>query len=128
MLVLSNRALGPRAELIVSDAVLSDLLRAVARAAAPNATARWELELVDWLDARAGVASSVDVGDLAWTPEHFDDQRAFVLAAIDRARETSNHAAALARWSSMIAAHPRDAVAWGRRWRWTGEQHAVTSG
>ena len=128
MIVLSNRALGPRAELIVSDTALQDILRAVVRAAAPLAKARWELELVRWLEARATAPGSIDVGDIAWTPEHFETQRAFVVGAIDRARNVSHHGSALTRWSRMIEAHPADAVVCGRRWRWTGEQPVVTTG
>jgi hypothetical protein len=133
VIVLSNRALGPRAELMVSDAAVQDMLRAVARAAASRANARWEHELVRWLDACAEAsdagadAGSIDVGDIAWTPEHFESQRAFVVDAIVRAREQSLHAAALSRWARMIDGHPREAVVCGRRWRWTESQPVVTT-
>lgn len=128
MIVLSNHALGARAELIVSDTALQDILHAVVRAAAPQARARWELELVRWLETRAATPSSIDVGDIAWTPEHFETQRAFVVGAIARAQDLTHHAGALARWSRMIEAHPPDAVVCGRRWRWTAGQPAVTTG
>jgi hypothetical protein len=128
MIVLSNSALGPRAELIVSDIALQDMLRAVARAAAPLAKARWELELVRWLEARAASACSIDVAEIAWTPEHFENQRAFVVGAIARARDSSYQAGALARWSRMIEAHPPDAVVCGRRWSWAAGQPEVTTG
>jgi hypothetical protein len=127
VIVLSNRALGPRAELMVSDAALQDMLRAVARAAAAHATARWEHELVRWLDDRAEATDAVDVGDIAWTPEHFESQRAFVVDAIVRAGEKSLHAAALSRWARMIDGHPREAVVCGRRWRWTDTQPVITT-
>src|SRR5215213_7107458 len=72
MVVFSNRRLGPSAELFVSIEVASTLLRETAAAARPVAEARWEVELVLWLDSRADAGSQVlDVADIAWTPEHF---------------------------------------------------------
>lgn len=120
MVVLSNRRLGPSAELMVSAAVAGEVLREVARAAAPKASSRWEHELVAWLAQRAEAADEapIDVGDIAWTPEHFEGQREFFLRAIERAKEDSEHARALARWAQMIEAHPRESVQVGRRWRW----------
>lgn len=124
MIVLSNRRLGPAAELLVSAAVAEAMLRATAAAARPAADARWEQELVHWLEDRAErlagpgrLAESVlDVGEIAWTPENFDRQRRFLLGAIDRAAAASEHARALGRWARMIEAHPRDSVQFGRRW------------
>ena len=52
MVVFSNHRLGPSAELLVSDDVAVAVLRATANAARPFAEARWELELVLWLDRR----------------------------------------------------------------------------
>lgn len=83
MVVFSNRRLGPAAELLVSDAVAQEMLRATAAAARPHATARWELELVRWLDDRSRGATAIEVGEIAWTPDNFERQRRFVLDAIE---------------------------------------------
>jgi hypothetical protein len=120
MIVFSNRRLGPAAELLVSREVAQGMLAATADAARPHAGARWEHELVRWLDGTAADATAslrtVDVGEIAWTPDHFESQRQFLLAAVDRAAEGSEHARALRLWTRMIEAHPRDSVQFGRRW------------
>lgn len=119
MIVFANRRLGPAAELLVSPAVAASMLRATAAAAHPEAAARWEQELVRWLEERASwldEGAALDVAEIAWTPENFDRQRGFLLGAIERAAETSEHARALRRWAQMIDAHPRDSVQFGRRW------------
>lgn len=118
MVVFSNRRLGPAAELLVSDAVAQEMLRATAEAARPHATARWELELVCWLDDRSRGATAIEVGEIAWTPDNFERQRRFVLDAIEAAAQGSEHSRALARWAQLIEAHPRDSVQFGRRWIW----------
>lgn len=129
MVVFSNARLGPAAELLVSPAVARGMLLAAAEAAREAARARWELELVRWLDERAGrvVGAAAPAGDrdvrvdvehIAWTPENFERQRQFVVAAIQRAADHSEHARALARWAGLVEAHPRAAVQVGRRWIW----------
>jgi len=126
MVVFSNRRLGPSAELLVSHEVARELLREVAAAASPSAQARWEHELVSWLERCAASGSSgIDVGDIAWTPEHFERQRRFLLEAIQRAHESSRHGRALTRWGGMIEAHPRDSVQVGRRWQWPSEEITI---
>jgi len=123
MVVLSNRRLGPTAELLVSHEVASELVREVANAARPVAQARWEHELVTWLERWAASASpGLDVSDIAWTPEHFERQRGFLIEAILRAGASSPHARALFRWSELVLAHPRESVQVGRRWRWPSVQ------
>ncbi|MEP6862693.1 MAG: hypothetical protein ABJE66_18860 [Deltaproteobacteria bacterium] len=121
MVVFSNRRLGASAELLVSDDVALEMLRTTAAQALPVAAARWEHELVRWLEHRAaedlGLAT-LDVGEIAWTPDHFESQRAFLLAAIERAAEESEHGLAFDRWRRLIEAHPRDSVQVGRRWNW----------
>src|SRR4051812_47304348 len=108
MVVFSNHRIGPGAELLVSHEVAAELLREVATAAGPSAAARWEHELVTWLEWLAmsnatgsderneacGVGTrrlwrrvgaqprSIDVSDIAWTPEHFERQRGFLITAI----------------------------------------------
>lgn len=119
MVVFSNHRIGPSAELLVSREVAAELLQEVAAAAAPSAQARWEHELATWLVRWAGsTATSLDVSDIAWTPENFERQRAFLLDAIRLAMTTSRNGRALTRWSMMIEAHPRDSVQVGRRWQW----------
>jgi hypothetical protein len=121
VVVFTNERLGASAELIVSDEVAAAMLFATAEAASRAAEARWEHELVRWLEARARVATRVealDVGDIAWTPDHFETQRRFLIDAITRGSLGSEHAAALDRWRRMIEAHPRDSVQVGRRWQW----------
>jgi hypothetical protein len=119
MIVFANRRLGPAAELLVSPAVAAAMLRATAEAAQVGAAARWEQELVRWLLHRASQLEAdqvIDVGEIAWSPENFERQRAFVLRAIGEASEASEHARALRLWAQMIEAHPRDSVQFGRRW------------
>ena len=119
MVVFSNHRLGPSAELFVSDDVASMMLRETAAAARPFAEARWEVELVLWLDSRADVGSQMlDVSDIAWTPDHFAAQRAFVVEAIQRAARCGEHALAFDRWRRLVESHPADSVQVGRRWVW----------
>jgi hypothetical protein len=119
MVVFSNRRLGPTAELLVSREVAAGLLREVAAAAGPVAQARWEHELVTWLERCAAADSAgLDVSDIAWTPDHFERQRSFLVEAIQRATAGSAHARTLTRWRGFIEAHPRESVQVGRRWRW----------
>jgi hypothetical protein len=119
MVVLSNHRLGASAELLVSREVAAELLREVAAAAGPVAQARWEHELVLWLERCAASGYSLDVSDIAWTPEHFERQRGFLVDAVRRASRESVHARALARWCGLIEAHPREFVQVGRRWQWS---------
>ncbi|HEU4733126.1 MAG TPA: hypothetical protein VFT22_34775 [Kofleriaceae bacterium] len=126
MVVLSNRRLGPSAELLVSREAFSELLREVAAAARPAARARWEHELVAWLEHVAASGSAgLDVSDIAWTPEHFDPQRGFLVGAIQAAMTASRHGRALLRWCELIEAHPRECVQVGRRWRWPAIQPTI---
>ncbi|HEY0255469.1 MAG TPA: hypothetical protein VGC41_28265 [Kofleriaceae bacterium] len=118
MVVFSNQRLGAAAELLVADAVASEMLKATAAQARPVANARWEKELVDWLEKRADVKAQLDVAEIAWTPEHFEAQRTFLLEAIARAAAGSEHGLAFDRWRRLIEAHPRDAILVGRRWHW----------
>jgi hypothetical protein len=127
MIVFSNHRLGAASELLVSPLVAETMLRETAVAASSTANGWWERELVRWLRDRAGTsasaeagwpADSIDVGEVAWSPENFETQRQFLLAAIHEAARTSEHARALGRWAAMIEAHPRDSVQVGRRWIW----------
>jgi hypothetical protein len=118
VVVFTNERLGPSAELLVSDDVAAAMLQATAEAASRAAEARWEHELARWLGARAAGARTLDVADIAWTPDHFETQRRFLIDAIVRGALGSEHAAALERWRRMIEAHPRESVQVGRRWQW----------
>jgi hypothetical protein len=125
MLVLSNQRIGPTAELMVSRDVGASLVRHVAEVARVAASSHWERELVRWLDERARWITSstarpivLDVGDIAFTPQHFDRQRRFLLDAIDGARTEARYARALTDWADLIKAHPRDSVQLSRRWIW----------
>jgi hypothetical protein len=123
VVVFSNRRLGASAELFVSPPVATAMLHATAATARPMASGRWETELVRWLDQCAtedGVA--LDVSEIAWTPEHFELQRSFLIDAIRRAAAVSEHASALERWARMIEAHPSESVQVGRRWHWVSAQ------
>jgi hypothetical protein len=123
MVVFSNRRLGATVELLVSPEVAAELLRAVASAALPAAQARWEHELASWLDRCASSSqTTLDVADIAWTPEHFERQRGFLVEAVRRAAASSPHSRALARWCSMIEAHPPESVQVGRRWQWPSSE------
>ena len=120
MIVFSNPRLGPAAELLVSPEVAEHMLKETANAAASSAVNHWERELVRWLRGRASGSTSspvtLDVSDLAWSPEHFEHQRRFLIDAIVNAAKTSEHARALNLWAAMIEAHPRESVQVGRRW------------
>lgn len=124
MVVFSNQRLGPSVELVVSNEVASAMLQETADAMRTRAEARWEQELVRWLDERALAArraettASVDVSEIAWTRDHFDSQRWFLVEALARATLRSEHGPALERWRQMIEAHPRDSIQLARRWTW----------
>lgn len=119
MVVFSNQRLGPAAELLVSQGVATAMLVATADAARPIAESRWEHELVAWLEDRSRSSlEGLDVGEIAWSPEHFERQREFLTTAIERAALGSEHARALALWGRMIGAHHRQHVVVGRRWQW----------
>ncbi len=118
MIVFSNHRLGPAAEVLVSPEVAANMLRETAEAASSTADSHWECELVRWLRTRGIACVGLDVGEVAWSPEHFENQRRFLIDAITLAARTSEHARALTRWAGMIEAHPRDSVQVGRRWAW----------
>jgi hypothetical protein len=119
MVVFSNHRLGPSAELMVSDEVARGMLAAVIAVEDPPATGRWERELVRWLGGHAGsLPDALDVSDIAWTPDHFELQRNFLIERILGAFQVRRDlAAALSHWRRMIEAHPREAVQVGRLWQ-----------
>ena len=119
MVVFSNLRLGPAAEILLNMETARTVLRETAAAAKPVAAARWEHELVRYLETAADAAEveDVDVGDFAWTPDHFEPQRAFLVAAIEKASIGSEESMILRRWARMIEAHPRDSVRMSQLWR-----------
>jgi hypothetical protein len=118
--VFSNARLGH--EIAVPRLVAARAIAALAAAAAAAAHDRWEGELAAWLAAYARAVmdghAGFDVGDLAWTPEHFLEQQAFVVAALADAadREPSEVRVVLERIAGLIAGHDRSWVVVGRRW------------
>ena len=119
MFVLSNQSLGPAAELWMTHDTAVDILRSVAEVARPLARAVWERELVRWLEEQAVLSiTSIDVGEIAFTPQHFEAQRRFLIASIMHASMVSEHSRILAAWAALIEAHPSDSVQFGRRWIW----------
>lgn len=118
MVVFSNQRLDPSTELLVSNDVAAAMLLATANAARSAAAARWEVELVGWLKHCAqAMVDHLDVAEIAWTPDHFEIQRRFLLSAIRQAAQDSSHAAVLERWRGLIEAYPRACVQVGRRWK-----------
>ena len=125
MVVFSNQRIGPAMELMVSPEVASAILQATADAARPVAQGRWEHELVRWLDEHALHAAGLDVCEIAWTPEHFEGQRSFLVEAIRKAAIASNHARALGLWAQLVDVHPRESVVVGRRWLWASNHVSI---
>ncbi len=126
MVVYSNRRLGAAVELLVSAAVASALLAETAAAARPLAQGRWEHELVSWLEDRADhVPIDLDVDDIAWSPENFEQQQKFVVDAISRAATGSTNRRALDLWCKLVAAHRRQHVQVGRRWQWAADRRTA---
>jgi hypothetical protein len=124
VVVFSNHRLGPGVELVVSNEVASAMLQETADAMRTRAEARWERELMRWLDERAlamqraDTTETVDVSEIAFTRDHFDAQRWFLVEALARATLRSAHGSALERWRQMIEAHPKGSVQAARRWTW----------
>jgi hypothetical protein len=108
------------------------VLGALVEMARETAADRWEHELAAWLADRrwaiaGGVRAGLDLGEVAWTPEHFSDQQRFVVGVCDQAsRRTAEPelAADLVRLRELAAHHGREHVVVGRRWRWLGPRPA----
>ena len=127
MVVLSNHRLGRGFEMLAANAVASRMLRAVAAAAVTHASSRWEHELVRWLELQAAscdadvvrrASITIDVGEIAWSRDHFAAQKEFLIAAILRTAIHDEYARLLARWQELVEAHPAASVQVGRRWNW----------
>lgn len=108
------------------------VLGALVETAREAAAGRWEHELAAWLADRrwaiaGGARAGLDLGEVAWTPDHFADQQRFVVAICDRASDRAAEpslASDLARLRELAAHHGREHVVVGRRWRWLGPRPA----
>jgi hypothetical protein len=127
MVVLSNHRLGRGFEMLAANAVASRMLRAIAAAAATHASSRWEHELVRWLELCAAscdadvvrrISIAIDIGEIAWSRDHFAAQKQFLIAAILRTAPGDDYAGLLRRWRELVEAHPAASVQVGRRWNW----------
>ena len=116
MVVFSNHRLGASAELLVSDDVAAidparDRRRSPARSPRRGGSSS---SCCGSTAAPSTRPTVLDVTDIAWTPDHFEPQRRFLLDAILRAAAQADHALAFDRWRRMIEAHPADSVQVGQ--------------
>jgi hypothetical protein len=138
--LISNLRLGDARSVTLSGATIDRLFAALVATGEGRAAARWERELVAWLGARrgalrAGQRPGLDLSEIAWTPERFPEQQAFLLGlieaattAVDRpeAGDTSRDLRhALDDLARLVADYPRDTVVVGRRWTWDGRAPAL---
>lgn len=138
MITFSNLRADEALTFTLPERAAAALLGALTEASREIALSRWEQELVAWLaDRRWAVASGhragVDLGEVAWTPEHFGEQRRFVLAMCERAlvrlrADDDLGRAAITGVRELAAAHGREHVPVGRRWRWLAGRPALVSG
>src|SRR5688500_6680122 len=111
-------------ELAVPRTTAARAIAALGSAAAGAARDRWQRELAAWLagTARAVLAGAAgfDVGELAWTPDHFAEQQRFVIDMVADAAVLAPPEVRLAleRFLILIARHERAWVLVGRRWDW----------
>ncbi|MCA9673842.1 MAG: hypothetical protein H6708_13440 [Kofleriaceae bacterium] len=135
MITFSNHGADGAPTATVAERVAVRALDAVIDAGRVAARGRWELELVAWLSDRrraiaAGIRAGLDVAEVAWTPEHFAEQQRFVAAiCASAARATAGAdadvATGVAGLGRVVAAHRRDLVGFGRRWRWLSGRPVV---
>jgi hypothetical protein len=124
--VLSNLRRDDSCVVALSRAAMDRLLAAVVDAGHTRADARWERELVVWLDRRrealrSGERTGLDLSEIAWTPERFPEQQAFLLAVLDGLDDDGSElAAAASELRRLVAEYPREIVVVGRRWAWDG--------
>jgi hypothetical protein len=136
--LISNFRLGDARSVALSGATIDRLFAALVATGEGRAAARWERELVAWLGARRGALRSgqrpgMDLSEIAWTPERFPEQQAFLLALIeaaaagvDRPEDTGRDLRhALDDLARLVADYPRDSVVVGRRWAWDGGAPAL---
>jgi hypothetical protein len=140
--VISNLRLGDSRFVALSRGAIDRLLAALVAAGETRAAARWERELVAWLAARrdalrVGARAGLDLSEIAWTPERFPEQRAFLLGLVDDLldQRTPEPGAdpeadpeiddALREVHDLVADYPREIVVVGRRWSWDGRPPAL---
>lgn len=136
MITFSNLRADESLTFTLPERAAAALLAALTEAGREIALSRWEQELVAWLADRrwavaAGHRAGVDLGEVAWTPERFPEQQRFVLAMCERAlaRATDDAVrAAIVGVRDLTAAHGREHVPVGRRWRWLAGRPALVSG
>ena len=128
MITFSNLRAAESLTFTTSERGAIAVLGALVVAARAAAADRWEHELAAWLADRrwaiaGGARAGLDLGEVAWTPEHFAAQQRFVIAICDQASGRAADpglAADLARLRELAAHHAREHVVVGRRWRWLG--------
>jgi hypothetical protein len=130
--VISNLRRDDSCVVALSRAAMDRLLAALVEAGQGRADARWERELVVWLDRRrealrSGERDGLDLSEIAWTPERFPEQQGFLLALLDgliAARGPGTDGvevgAALQGLRHLVEDYPREIVVVGRRWAWNG--------
>jgi hypothetical protein len=143
--LISNHRLGDARSVALSGAMIDRLFAVLVATGEGRAAARWERELVAWLGARRGALRSgqrpgLDLSEIAWTPERFPEQQAFLLtlieaaaAAVDRPEDRGSERNgerrdlrhALDDLARLVADYPRDTVVVGRRWSWDGGAPAL---
>jgi hypothetical protein len=134
--LISNLRLGDARSVVLSGAMIDRLFACLVATGESRASARWERELVAWLAARRGALRTgqrpgLDLSEIAWTPERFPEQQAFLLAIITGAAAALDRdddrglGHALDDLAALVADYPRDTVVVGRRWAWDGGAPAL---
>ena len=133
MITFSNLRAADSLTFTTSERGALAVLGALVETAREAAADRWEHELAAWLADRrwaiaGGARAGLDLGEVAWTPDHFAAQQRFVVAICEQAsaRATAPELAAdLARLRELAAHHAREHVVVGRRWRWLGARPSL---
>jgi hypothetical protein len=134
--LISNLRLGDARSVVLSGAMIDRLFACLVATGESRASARWERELVAWLAARRGALRTgqrpgLELSEIAWTPERFPEQQAFLLAIITGAAAALDRdddrglGHALDDLAALVADYPRDTVVVGRRWAWDGGAPAL---
>lgn len=134
--LITNLRLGDARSVALSGATIDRLFACLVATGESRASARWERELVAWLAARrsalrTGQRPGLDLSEIAWTPERFPEQQAFLLAVITSAAAAVDRSddrdlgLALDDLAVLVADYPRDTVVVGRRWAWDGGAPAL---
>jgi hypothetical protein len=116
VVIFSDQRAGDDGFVVDGDAAVV-LLDAMVQAGAALAAARWEHDLIAWLAERrrgiaSGAAAGIDLGEVAWTPEHFTDQQRFVIALCEQVAARCHEAIRL---RGLVARRGREHVGPARR-------------